>query len=360
MSKMSKEIDKKELAKHIRNLNKKKLCEKIKTTGDIEDLKEDFITAIEDIDDDGKIGNVPNDIIDYYESILPEEDVEDDENGEDEELEDKLVNMSLKELREFAKDKKLDIGRITKRNMEEKVEEIIDLLEEQEEDDGDDDSPEFDADALLAKLEDMDIKEVREFAKENDLDIGRITKRNLDDKIEEIIDAMEEKAEEQEEEDDGDDDSPDFYSMDEDELFDFCDENDIPLTARQEEFEEDKLRELVKKKYAKIEGKAGADKKTGADKKADKEDKEDDGKLPGKLRKGTSPGDIYEAVRDNPGITLQELATPWAKKQNKKPHQVFGWVNRTLVRIIAKNVKITATYPQSGEDGDTTYEVEDY
>jgi type IV secretory pathway VirB10-like protein len=75
----------KELVANIKALNKLKIVEKIPMKGDEKDLKEDFISAIEEIDDDGKIGEVDDEIIDFYEALIEEAESDEDEEPEEEE-----------------------------------------------------------------------------------------------------------------------------------------------------------------------------------------------------------------------------------------------------------------------------------
>ena len=60
---MTSKVNKAELIKHSKTLNKSKLTDKIDTKQDLEDLQEDFVSAIEDIDDNNKIDDVKNSII---------------------------------------------------------------------------------------------------------------------------------------------------------------------------------------------------------------------------------------------------------------------------------------------------------
>jgi len=60
---MSKVV-KKELGSFIKKLNKLKLADKIGTRGDVGEMQEEFISAIEEIDDAGKADKVDKEIID--------------------------------------------------------------------------------------------------------------------------------------------------------------------------------------------------------------------------------------------------------------------------------------------------------
>jgi len=116
---------------------------------DADALKEEFIQAIEEIDDDGKIDDVDEDIVDFYESLI---------NGNGKGKKDK-------------KDKK-------------------------DKDEGGN-GEEFDADECREEIEDFSVKEMKEYIEENDLDIDtKVKKSTLEDVVEEVVEAMEEAAEE--------------------------------------------------------------------------------------------------------------------------------------------------------------------
>lgn len=142
MAKKNKEL--KEMLKMAKELNDLEL------TGDpidvdeddIDALKEEFIQAIEEIDDDGKIDDVEEEIIDFYEAL-------------------------------------------------------IDTGGKKEKDEGKDDGDEFDADECREEIEDFSVKEMKEYVEENDLDIdSKVKKSTLEDVVDEVVEAMEEKAEE--------------------------------------------------------------------------------------------------------------------------------------------------------------------
>lgn len=110
---------------------------------DVDALKEEFIQAIEEIDDDGKIDDVEEEIIDFYESLI-----DGGKGGKG------------------KKDKDKDEG-------------------------GD----EFDADELREELEDFSVKEMKEYIEENDVEIeSKVKKSTLEDVVDEVVEAMEEAA----------------------------------------------------------------------------------------------------------------------------------------------------------------------
>ena len=137
---MSKVV-KKELGSFIKKLNKLKLADKIGTRGDVGEMQEEFISAIEEIDDAGKADKVDKEIIDYYEGLLeegePEKEPEKDgKDGEDEvdldELKEELEDMSFKELKAYIEEEDLELEtKITKKKVDDIIEEILELAGEE-------------------------------------------------------------------------------------------------------------------------------------------------------------------------------------------------------------------------------------
>jgi hypothetical protein len=122
-------INKKELIKHVKALNAWDLLEeKIKTKGDPEEILADFMDGIEEIDDDNNIGEVPDDILDYYESMG-----DDDEDEEEE---------KPKKGKKGKKEKPAKKGKKAKKDEEEEEEEDDDEDEEDEEEEEEDDEEE--------------------------------------------------------------------------------------------------------------------------------------------------------------------------------------------------------------------------
>ena len=118
-------VDKKKLIKFAKQVNKLKLTEDpISLKGDVEDIQEDFISAIEEIDDDGSIDELDEDTIDFYESLIEEEDDEDEEDDEedddddDEDDEDEEDDEEVKPAKKAKKEKK---GKKTKKEKESSV-----------------------------------------------------------------------------------------------------------------------------------------------------------------------------------------------------------------------------------------------
>jgi hypothetical protein len=86
---MAKKITKKALAKNIKALNKEDLLDdpvQIAQGADVEELAEDFISAIEEIDDAGDGDDIPKKILKFYNEVLDftgEGDDDDDDDDED-------------------------------------------------------------------------------------------------------------------------------------------------------------------------------------------------------------------------------------------------------------------------------------
>jgi hypothetical protein len=116
------------------------------------------------------------------------------------------------------------------------------------------------------------------------------------------------------------------------------------------DFEDDKLRKIVVKKWEKSSNKNSGGK---SGKKSSSKSS-----LPSGMRKGSIPAILYEMVSEG-GATLGELAEPIAEMKDKEPKQVYGFVQRNLIRSVAKSVEIKATYTKSGDEADITFELAD-
>lgn len=267
MAKKNKEL--KELLKMAKELNDLELTEDpIDIDEDDGDaLKEEFISAIEEIDDDGKIDDVDEDIISFYENLI------DPDAGKD----------------------------------------------EGDEGNGDTD---FDADELREELDDFDVKEMKKYIKDNDLEIDtKVKTSSLEDVIEEVVEAMEELAEEK--------------------------------AAKQKKKDKKKGKgkgDKKDKKKGQGKGKGKGDKKDkkkgkGKGKKKDK-DEDEDVDLPKGLRKGTLPAKIYACIGED-GAPLKAIAKVVAKAKDKKVDQVMNMTLKTIIRKVSAAVPITAQFTGS-------------
>ena len=398
-------VNKKALVKNIKALNKKKLTKKIKVKGDVEDLQEDFISAIEDIDDNGKIDDVPEAVIDFYEGLIDDEDDDDekadkgkkkkgkgkkskskkdddededdddededdddddededadeDEDG-DEDLEEELEDMTLKELKAYVKDNDIEVdGKITKKTRDAVIKQILAAAEaDDDEDEDEDDEDEID-------LSELSLKELKAKAKELGYK-GKVTKKTRDD-VEEALEELMEGGSDDEDDDD-DDDEADEFDLDEadvEEIVEYCADNGIKLTKKQKKFKVKKLRKIVAKKMADAgddDEKSSKGKGKGGGKKRD---------LPKGLRKNTLPSEIFLAIKEggDDGTPMSELGELVAKaknkgkkkKEHKKAMQFYGFVQRTVARKIAAAEGVTAIqiHADSGNEGDAIFKVEE-
>jgi len=294
--------DEKALIKHVKNLNKLDLVEKIQTKGDFEEIKEDFISAIEEIDDDSTIDDVDDEIIDYYESLIEEPD---SSSGNGNDMQDKLSEMSAKELKAFVKEEDLDIDvKISKNNIDEAIEAILDAVEtKNEEGAGDGDST---------------------------------------DDLEELIDAIKE-----------------FDDMDD--LEDFIEEHDLDIKIKKKDDEDDvkeKITEALEKKMkaSKKKGKKGKKEEKGKKGKKGKKDKKDKKGKKGKLKTGTIPALILDAIEGG-DATWKELAEIVAEAKDKEVEQCMGIALRTVSRKISKKTPIVVTF--NGDDETAIFNLEE-
>lgn len=126
-----------------------------------------------------------------------DDDEEEPEEEEEEDLEEELNDMKLGALNKFVKDHNLDLPKITKKNKEEMIEEILELMD----DEGESDVDEEEEDAEL-DLDEMDKDELLEFCKENKLKPPVKVKK----KEKKLREWIEEQLEDEEEEDEDVDD----------------------------------------------------------------------------------------------------------------------------------------------------------
>ena len=223
--------------------------------------------------------------------------------------------MDKDELLEYAEENDLDLPKKAKKLTAKKLRAaVVDAYEEAHEDDdkkedkkgkdkkGSDDD-EVDLEELKEELEDMDKDELKEWLEEHDdVEIEtKVTKKNLEDCIEEIMEAMEEKP-----------------------------------------------------KKDKKDKKGKKDKKEKKEKKSKKEKGDKDEKLPKGLRSGTLPATIYEAIADG-GATLGQVAKIVSKIKKKEPERVRGLALRTIIRKVSDSVPITALI--KGDEDSIFFEV---
>lgn len=204
------DLDVKVVKKIVRALNKTGLMENdIGLDGDAEEMVSGLIAGMEEIDQDGKLDEVPDEVFEFYEEVAKSRVSGDDSKkakGDDDpakdgfdrdELEDELKEMDYRGAKKFVEENELDVE-VDRKEWEDPddiIEEILDAMEEKAEagakkgnsktkakTDGADDS-----DDLKEKLEDMTKAEIRAYAKKEKIDLARGAK---DEMINQIIDAQ--------------------------------------------------------------------------------------------------------------------------------------------------------------------------
>ncbi len=129
----------KKLIKFSKQVNKLDIADEIDLDQDEEELQDEFIDAVGEIDDKGKVGKLSDRLLDFYEGLLPEDDDDngDDDNGDDDNGDVDLDDMSPKELKAFVKDQGIKLPKkfkkITKKNLDDVVEAVEEILEEKAE-----------------------------------------------------------------------------------------------------------------------------------------------------------------------------------------------------------------------------------
>jgi len=132
-------VNKKELIKFAKQVNKLKLTEDpIDLKGDVEDIQEDFISAIEEIDDDGTIDELDDKVIDFYETLIDDDEEDDKDEDEDDDDDDDDEDDEEEEEKPKKKAKKEKKGKKAKKEKKGKKK-VVEEDEEDEEDDDDDD-----------------------------------------------------------------------------------------------------------------------------------------------------------------------------------------------------------------------------
>ena len=166
------------LKKQVKALNKLKLADEIDLDQDESELQEEFISTIEEIDDDNKTGEVDDKILDFYESLIGDEDDEDEE----EEKPKKKTNKSKAKPKAKPKKKAKD---------------------EDEDDDDDDDDEDEDEDDDEDEEEEKPKKKTKKVVKKK---VVKKTKKKAKDEDE---DEEEDDDDEDDDEDDDDEDEDD-------------------------------------------------------------------------------------------------------------------------------------------------------
>ena len=155
MAKAKKQL--KQLKKFAEQLNDLELADEIDLDQDQEDLQEEFITTIEELDDEGKTAEIDDEILDFFESLIPD----DDDGDEDEEEEEKPKKAKKGKKGKKAKGKKGKKGK-KKKDKEPEPEEEPEEEEEPE-------TPAIDLEAIEEEIEEMDFDELEEWCEEKEV-----------------------------------------------------------------------------------------------------------------------------------------------------------------------------------------------
>lgn len=305
-----------ELVKFSKKINKKGLTDEIDIDDlddeddDFDELCEELVQAVERIDDAKKQNKLTPKIVEFYEKVLAyvqdgKESSDSDEFDTDE-LEDKLDDLSYKEMKDFIKENELEIKtKVKKKTFEDKqdkiVEEVVEAMKAKHSsgtsDDNEEETKEFDADELEDKLEDMDFDEIEKFCEKNGLDL------ELDE---------------------------DEYDDDEDEV----------------------IKQVVKAMKKKHKKKGGKKDKKDKKNKKDKKGKDDDGgKYPKGWKKTADPAKMFDMIKDKDGeCTVADLAVILAKGKKKDAPKKYNAVVHNLARKFQPKVGVVVTFKKGGED----------
>jgi hypothetical protein len=173
-----------------------------------------------------------------------EEEEEEEDSDEDEEEEEEVPDfdeMNLKEMKKFCKDNEIEIPKKAKTEdalREFLQEEFASDEDEDEEEEEEDDAPDFD---------EMNLKELKKFAKDNDIEVPKKVKS--EDDLREFLQENYSSDEDEDEEEEEEDDAPDFDEMDLKELKKFVKDNDLEVPAKYLKTE-DKLRGWLEENYS--------------------------------------------------------------------------------------------------------------
>ncbi len=287
-------INKRVLVKHAKALNDLDLLdEPVETKGDVETIKGDFMDAVEEIDDNGQLDEIDDDIIDYFESLVKadEDGGEDDDGGKDDD-DDKGKGKARRRRRSKDKDK------------------------------GEDDDPLADMpdlEDLEDELNDMDYDGLCDYADDNEIEF------NDQDEDEDII-------------------------------ADILKHWKKKIRAAKRAAKKDKPKDKGRRRR-RSRGKDKDDddgkgrRRRRSSRRGRGKDKPD---LPTGLRNGTLPAILYLQIADG-GATWGELAKTCAKEKDKDVKAVMGLAMRTVSRNISKRAPIQAIF--TGEDETAVFTV---
>ena len=276
-------VDKKKLIEYAKKLNKLNLIdEEIKIKGQsTEDIIEDFISAIEEIDDAKNIKKVNKPIIEFYNSLIPDDD-EDEKEDDESDDEDEEADDEADDEDEEADDESDD---------EDEDEEADDEADDEDEEAKIKTATKKEKKVLLKDLEATeDIEELEAFVEDSDLTGSGFDK---DGKFKKEVKRVKK----------------------------YIESLGKPKKA-------DKKADKTKDKKAKK-----------ADKKADKGEK-----VKG-LRSGTIPALIYTAIKDGNGdTTIKDVAEVIGKAKKKKYEKCLNVAIRLISTKISKVNETTITF----------------
>jgi len=144
----------KQLLKWVKKLNRAKVAEAIDTDQDYDDLKEEFMDTLEELDDSGKIDDVDENVVKFFNALVEEdegeeegdeddeddkeeeeeeeeeddEEEEEDDEEEEEDEEDEFAEMSRLEMKKFikaSKNKKVKAIKVFKSTSDDDLREAI-------------------------------------------------------------------------------------------------------------------------------------------------------------------------------------------------------------------------------------------
>lgn len=233
---MSKEVDIKMLKAMAKAVNDSGLREDpIKVTGKAETIWESFCQAVEEINADGRFDELDQEVVEFYEAHT---ETGGGEEFDPDEVRERLSEMDIDELGAFVRENGLDV------DFEEDADEgaVIDLIMEALETAAGGEADSGDGGVDVAEVEkrliEMDRKTLKEFIKENELEI-KVTAKMEDDDIRAAIRAAAGGGEEAAADEgiDMDELKGKLADMDRKTLKDFIKENemDIKVTAKMDD-----------------------------------------------------------------------------------------------------------------------------
>jgi len=287
-----------ELKKHVKSLNKieSESIEEIDLDQDYDELLEEFCDAIEALDENKELGDVPKAAVKYYEAIAQEmsegeeeEGEEEEEEGEEEESEEEgeeeeeegehskseaLSQLEdaedIDDLKAIVEEFELEVKFAKKSKfaaMKKKVAAAIDEMpdEAEEEEEGEEEEEEVSAAEMLEEAEDVD--DLKEIIKDFDLGVKVPKKAKFAALKKKVAAAVEALSEQEEEEEEGEEEGEEESASPEDRLAEAEDNDDLKAIIKDFDLDckvgtKTKFK-IAKKKVAKAIKAAGSKAKKG-------------------------------------------------------------------------------------------------